>query len=512
MAGAPAHAVVGDAAKDGQYAFTAKIDIGDGKRSCTGALVESQWVLTAASCFADDPSQGFRITGGAPKQKATVTVGRTDLSTETGTSTEAVELVPRGDRDLVLVKLAKPVSGVAPVAVGTTAPRQGEELRVSGYGRTKDEWAAVRLHTGSFTVGSVSGSTIELTGKSAGAAVCKGDSGGPAFREKDGRFELVGINSTSLQGGCWGSDEAETGTAAVDARVDDVADWVQQTYSRTLLTRSNWKQAVYTASGYFTNGGAADGKRRMDLFVVWKDGEASLFQGADHDDPKQPFSAEYQIEKPGSYWTRARAVTGGKFAEDGSDGITVRWENGKVSTYMHVDQNGVHDEKTLRPGGGDNPFWKNARLITAGRYTENSLRDDLLVLWEDGSTSMYSDIGTKGLSGWTQLTKADNGWKNAAQISAGEFTGKKTADLLIRWNDGQAQLFPGVDTAGYHGSRVTIRPVGSAWKNSQVLTVGSFTAPTNRPNDILIGWNDGNLSYYPGVDSAGTHGEVQLVG
>ncbi|MCA6096738.1 trypsin-like serine protease, partial [Streptomyces sp. SCA3-4] len=75
----PAAAVVGDEAKDGQYAFTAKVDIGDGKRSCTGALVDQQWALTAASCFADDPSQGFRITGGTPKLKTTVTVGRTDL-------------------------------------------------------------------------------------------------------------------------------------------------------------------------------------------------------------------------------------------------------------------------------------------------------------------------------------------------------------------------------------------------------------------------------------------------
>ncbi|WP_414167996.1 S1 family peptidase [Streptoverticillium reticulum] len=510
LTAAPASAVVGDIAKDGAYAFTAKLDIGNGERSCAAALVEKQWLVTAASCFADGSAQGGQIAAGAPKLKTTATIGRTDMSGQTGQVQSVVELVPREDRDLVMAKLAKPVTGIAPVEVGAKAPAQGEELRVAGYGRTKDEWVPDRLHTSQFTVGSVKNTAVELAGKTADAAVCKGDTGGPAIRETNGKAELAAVNSISWQGGCFGNED-ETRKGAVDTRVDDIAGWIQSVSSRTLLPRSQWKYATYTASGYFT-GGSNDGKRRMDLFVVWKDGEASLFQGADHDDPKQPFSAEYQIEKPGSYWTRARAVTGGKFTEDGSDGITVRWENGKVSTFMHVDRNGVHDEKTLRPGGGDNPFWKNARLITAGRYTENSLRDDLLVLWEDGSTSMYSDIGTKGLSGWTQLTKADNGWKNAAQISAGEFTGKKTADLLIRWNDGQAQVFPGVDTAGYHGSRVTIRPVGSAWKNSQTLTVGSFTAAANRPNDILMGWNDGNLSYYPGVDTAGTHGEVQLVG
>ncbi|MFG2180279.1 S1 family peptidase [Streptomyces abikoensis] len=509
LTAAPASAVAGPSAKDGSYPFVAKLDIG-GERGCSAALVEKQWLVTAASCFADDPAKGFTVAAGAPKLKTTAVIGRADLTRNSGTVANVVELVPREDRDLVMAKLDKPVTGITPASLSFNAPLAGEELWAAGYGRTRSEWVPDNLHYAKFTAGAVKDTSISLTGKAEDVVLCKGDTGGPAFREVGGRYELVGVNSASWQGGCFGNED-ETRKGAVDARVGDIAGWIQSVSSRTLLPRSSWKYASYTASGYFT-GGSNDGKRRMDLFVVWKDGEATLFQGADHDDPKQPFSAEYKIADKGSYWQDARAVTGGKFTESGSDGITVRWASGKVSTYMHVDQNGVHDEKTLRPGGGDNPFWKNARLITAGRFTENSLRDDLLVLWEDGSTSMYSDIGTKGLSGWTQLTKADNGWKNAAQISAGEFTGKKTADLLIRWNDGQAQLFPGVDTAGYHGSRITVRPVGSAWKNAQTLTVGSFTAPGKGPNDLLVGWNDGNVSYYPGVDAAGTHGEVQLVG
>ncbi|WP_161968707.1 S1 family peptidase [Streptomyces orinoci] len=509
MTAAPANAVNGSTAKDGSYPFMVKLDIGSGERSCSGALVEQQWVVTAASCFAEKPTQSLEVPAGAPKLKTTAIIGRADLTRDTGTVVDVVELVPRSDRDVVMARLAKPVMGTMPAGVSTSAPLPSEDLWVAGYGRTKDEWAPDRIHYGKFGVGSVQGSDVTLTGKSDDAVVCQGDTGGPAFREIGGRYELVGVNSRSWQGGCLGS-ESETRKGAVDARVDDIAGWIQSVSSRTLLARSQWKDATYLASGYFT--GPDNGKRRMDLFVIWKDGKASLFQGADHDDPKQPFSAEHQIEKPGSYWTSARAITGGKFTENGSDGITVRWANGKVSTYLHVDQTGVHDEVTLRAGGGDNPFWKNARLITAGRYTENSLRDDLLVIWEDGSTSMYTDIGTKGLSGWVQLTKADSGWKNAVQISAGEFAGKKTADLVIRWNDGQTQIFPGVDTAGYHGSRISIRPVGSAWKNAEILTVGSFVSRSDHPNDVLVRWNDGNLSYYPGVDTAGTHGEVQLVG
>ncbi|MFF3458865.1 hypothetical protein ACFYXH_32015 [Streptomyces sp. NPDC002730] len=46
--------------------------------------------------------------------------------------------------------------------------------------------------------------------------------------------------------------------------------------------------------------------------------------------------------------------------------------------------------------------------------------------------------------------KADKTWTYADQISAGEFTGAKTSDLLVRWNDGRLTLHPGVDAAGTH--------------------------------------------------------------
>ncbi|MEW2579599.1 S1 family peptidase [Streptomyces syringium] len=504
LTAAPAHAVVGTATKEGSYAFTAKLDIGGGERSCTAALVEQQWLVTAASCFADNPEQGFTVAAGAPKLKTVATIGRTDLTRDGGTTANVVELVPRTDRDMVMAKLDKRVTDIAPVNLGLSAPQQGEDVFISGYGRAKDEWVPDRLHYAKFGVGAVKDTTVGLDGKADNAVVCQGDTGAPAFRDVGGRYELVGVNSRSWQGGCFGNED-EKRKGAVDTRADDIAGWIQSVSSRTLLERANWKNAKHLASGYFT-GGSAGGKRRMDLFVVWADGSASLYQGADHNDPKYPFSAEHKIANAGSYWKDARAVTGGSFTSSGSDGITVRWASGKLSTYTHVDQNGVHDEKAL----AYSDTWKRARLITAGRYTANALRDDLLVLWDDGSTSMYSDTDTNGVRKESQLTNADKGWQNAAQISSGEFTGKKTADLVIRWNDGDTTVFPGVDTAGYHG-RTRIRPVDSAWKNGQVLTVGAFAANI-RPNDILIRWNDGNVSYYPGVDAEGTHGEVQLVG
>ncbi|MBZ4322743.1 S1 family peptidase [Streptomyces huiliensis] len=454
---APAHAVVGDALKGGSYTFVAKLDIG-GERSCTAALVEKQWLLTAASCFADNPAQSLKVPAGAPQRKTTATIGRTDLAHGGGTTTDVVELVPRSDRDLVMARLAAPVTGITPADITSHAPLEGEELRVAGYGRTKDEWVPDRLHAAGFAVGQVQGATATLTGKTPDAAVCQGDTGGPAFRDIGGRYEVVGVNSRSWQGGCFGTDASETRKDAVTSRVDDVAAWVKSVAYRGVLGRANWKNAAYLASGHFT--AAPGGKRHMDLFVVWKDASASIFEGSESTDPKAAFVTEHKIAKAGSDWKYARGVAGGSFTGSSTDGLAVYWKDGEVTEYAHLDTKGTHDEKKLRE---PNKTWLNARKLAVGRYTPNARRDDLIVVWADGSTAMFADVDSKKLTAHTQLSKADKAWSGAAQVSSGQFTGKKTDDLLIRWNSGETSIFPGVDAKGYHG-RTRIREAGSSWR------------------------------------------------
>ncbi|WP_320782839.1 trypsin-like serine protease [Streptomyces sp. CRN 30] len=221
----PAHAVAGDALPAGSYAFTAKVSLGteDTARACSGALVATDWILTAASCFAADP-EAPSVAAGKPPLTATATVA--------GKTSPVVQLVPRAGRDLVLARLSRPVTAAAPVAVATAAPAAGDSLVATGWGRTATEWVPGAAHTTAFTVDSVGADDLAVTGVD--GALCQGDTGGPLLRVTNGTAELVGVNSRSWQGGCLG--ETETRTGAVAARSDDLSAWVAATVATVPVT------------------------------------------------------------------------------------------------------------------------------------------------------------------------------------------------------------------------------------------------------------------------------------
>ncbi|GAA2675097.1 trypsin-like serine protease [Streptomyces aculeolatus] len=229
---APAPALAGPAETDSSYEFAVRLDLGAGQRACSGALVDAEWVLTAASCFADDPSADPTAPAGRPPLDTTATVGRTDLTTAAGQVRDVVELVPHHDRDLLLARLVRPVDAVVPVALGDAVPAVGEQLIGAGYGRTADEWAPLTLHTGTFTVDAVGTGEMNVVGQD-GAAVCRGDAGGPVLRESAGQLELVGVHSRTWEAGCFGTDvgdgETDPVAGALDTRVDDVPEWVTTT-------------------------------------------------------------------------------------------------------------------------------------------------------------------------------------------------------------------------------------------------------------------------------------------
>lgn len=230
-----AHAVSGTADSS---TFAARLVIGNDERACSAALVDREWLLTAASCFAANPAQDLTVTAGVPAKRTTATIGRSDLTATGGAERQVVELVPRPDRDVVLARLNRPVTNVTPVAVATATPGVGEELTFAGFGRTKTEWAPLKLHSGTYAVESSTATAATVSGKN-GVAACMGDSGGPVFRGTGASAQLIGLISKSAHGGCFGTDATQTSTVGAIARVDGLKSWIDSKTGANPLTDFN---------------------------------------------------------------------------------------------------------------------------------------------------------------------------------------------------------------------------------------------------------------------------------
>ncbi|MFB7355248.1 ricin-type beta-trefoil lectin domain protein [Streptomyces gardneri] len=187
----------------------------EGSRRCTASLVDPLWALTSAGCFTDDPTS---LAAGAPSVRSTFTAG--------GRTVEIAELVPRSDRDALMVRLATPVTGITPLKLAATAPTGGEYLRVAGLGRTATEWNPAKAHAGTYTVGSVTATGIDTAPGAGSAAICAGDAGAPLLREAGGTTRIAGIVSRAWQGGCLGTAADETRTDARSVRVDGLDEWI----------------------------------------------------------------------------------------------------------------------------------------------------------------------------------------------------------------------------------------------------------------------------------------------
>ncbi|MET9633041.1 ricin-type beta-trefoil lectin domain protein [Lentzea sp. NPDC006480] len=195
------------------HRYVAKIQSPAG--ACTGSLVAPLWVVTAKNCVPHNAD-------GTPTSAITLTVGRGDLTGTVGRVQQATRIVPRGDRDLALVKLSIPVLDLPVLPIATTVPATGATVQVIGYGRTEDRWVPDKASIAPFTVGALGSASFAITSPS-GKDTCKGDAGGPSLAGG----QLAGITSTSWQHGCLTVTESRQGGTQV--RVDDIASWIHQT-------------------------------------------------------------------------------------------------------------------------------------------------------------------------------------------------------------------------------------------------------------------------------------------
>ncbi|MEU6085565.1 VCBS repeat-containing protein [Streptomyces sp. NPDC047085] len=208
----------------------------------------------------------------------------------------------------------------------------------------------------------------------------------------------------------------------------------------------------------------------------------------------------------GPTWKHARLMASGDFNGKGHSDMIVVWDDGETTLYNSDGKGGFSGERRLLPR---NSTWKSARTITAGDFT-GSNRFDLLVRWSDGEVTLYGDVGTKGLDrSGTRMIKPNDRWRNATQIAAGRFNASRyVTDLIVRWADGEVTLYTGVG-AGTFGTEHKLKDKNDTWRNATLLTAGEYSGSAKW--DLMVQWTDGELDNYVNTTTSGLGREQRIM-
>ncbi|MFD1366765.1 trypsin-like serine protease [Actinoplanes sichuanensis] len=516
----------GSAVAEGTYGFVAHIAVGQAGAgaACTGALIDPQWVITAAACFGS----------GAPD--ATITIG--------GQVRESARLVKHPDRNVVLVKLDKPTT-IAPVAIGTTAPAVGDVLRIAGYGRTATTWIPGALHAAQFQVTGVGTGLLDVAGVSGTQpSVCKGDAGGPALRESGGTVELVALNHTSAQGGCLG--QTETARTAVETRVDDLAAWIRtyapgglaedhrddvtMVYSYasgalgpfTFTTAANGamsaKGGCNTAAGLYTTSvkifrGDFNGDDIVDQVVLHNSANNTLSFTTFLTRPDGTCSAGVQSWTSSTFGSYSRMLmTSGDYNGDGRDDIAgfYNYADYGIGLFTWLSSPTGTFSASSRPWyNAPSPYWGEiGRMkVFSGDFNGDGL-DDIgsFYGYADYSVGIYSWIAKPGggfnedQRAWYVPAEPYWGDPKRLRIAAGDFNGDGRGDVAGLYNYANGNLAVLTWTAKADG---TFNNAFSSWKSTSAvwgswdttrLTSGDFNGDGRDDLSALFGATDGSLS------------------
>ncbi|MFI2238388.1 trypsin-like peptidase domain-containing protein [Streptomyces chrestomyceticus] len=188
---------------------------------------------------------------------------------------------------------------------------------------------------------------------------------------------------------------------------------------------------------------------------------------------------------------------------------TSQFDDDAVWLYRQAVADLPLDGKFTMGGAGT---WQHARAMTAGSFHSASVRNnisDLIVRWSDGEVSLYPGNGTYGFGKDVQLAK-DPEWNNAAVMTAGDFTGDGTSDLLVRWTNGKVTLYRDVNETNKLKNAVQLKAPNSTWTQAVGMAAGRFGGGNTRGDDVVVQWANGRVTFFTNVDANGFHAESRL--
>jgi hypothetical protein len=160
-------------------AYKEVVRIKTGNSGCTASIIGPRVLLTAAHCASNNSNSVF-------------SVDNIDYSAAMQRST----LYPNKDHDMALGLIDKDVPGIKFASIWDTKPTIGDTMHFLGYGCTEPGGSGGNdgiLREGDAQVTGFSNYDIVSRG---GAALCYGDSGGPAyFVSKRGVKQQISVNS-----------------------------------------------------------------------------------------------------------------------------------------------------------------------------------------------------------------------------------------------------------------------------------------------------------------------------
>ncbi|MFE4665985.1 S1 family peptidase [Streptomyces sp. NPDC056716] len=188
----------GNAVTDASFNFVAKVSYVGGT-FCTGTLIKTNWVLTAAHCVGGVTNPG----------DMTVRVG-TNLKDTGGQVRKAIALYSYpgytgGHNDIALLKLESPVTDIAPISLADTSQsyrwdgQQGgpfthyDDGVIAGWGQNGAGQLPAQMQFKGVSIMPAQPDDAGLKSIPTSGGPCPGDSGGPLMVSIGGELFQVGV-------------------------------------------------------------------------------------------------------------------------------------------------------------------------------------------------------------------------------------------------------------------------------------------------------------------------------